>query len=183
MAKEADAAYLKQSKDEDQGGDTPPAIVNAAPVVLTENKPRGHKHRTPMSARRILDYAHKEPGKVYYSAHNSPSDPDRLEMMEEAGWQFVINKNKNALSENAVDTGRIPGSAVSKLVGGGLTDYLMWKPADEEKADLDAHVEAKARKIEEAILGHGQEENPNFFTRKDMPTRVETLHGRQVKPG
>ena len=121
--------------------------------------------RIPLAGRNRLAVKDKDEGYVYrYVNANLENDPDRIERMQEAGYEIVPRKQAGSLGDHRIDNATPIGSAGSISVGQGTRAVLMrvrkeWFEADqaEKQKEVDA-VEQTMRKESKADYG---KLNPN----------------------
>lgn len=113
--------------------------------VLSRRRPG----RTPLGQRNVLTFKNQDPK---YTLRVVNDKDGRIEMFQEAGWEIVHDKEK--LGDEAAGNTRIPGTAVTKPVGGGVTGVLMRKRRDwfeeDEQVKQDQISEAEAGLIRQA---------------------------------
>lgn len=88
---------------------------------MSENKQQANRpKRVPLGARNRLTFNNLQKGYKYRVINDVD---DRISKALEAGYDFVESDEK--LGEKRAAEGTVPGAAVKKPVGGGMTGYLM----------------------------------------------------------
>ena len=135
------SASTQQRILERRGIITKPIELEGGGVVL-EVVERQRRNRTPLGLRNVLT-APVKPGFVGRWVNDKDGS---IENFQEAGWEVEIDSAKGG--DEYVGNSRLPGSAVTKPVGKGVTAVLMYKRKewyDEDMAEKQRQVDANER--------------------------------------
>lgn len=115
--------------------------VPSSPAQERPSRPQ----RTPLAGRNRLAVKNKEDGYVYRIVNaNLENDPDRVERMQEAGYELVPSEKVGRVGDKRVDDPSPLGTASSISVGQGTRAVVMrirkdWYDEDQraKQAELD----------------------------------------------
>lgn len=125
--------------------------------------------RVPLSGRNRLAIKDKDPNYVYrYVNANLENDPDRVERMQEAGYELVPKAEAGSLGDNKVDNSSPIGSSASISVGQGTRAVLMRQRKDYYEEDQRAK-QAELDALEKTMRG----ESKSDYGTLDLNARLD----------
>jgi hypothetical protein len=112
---------------------------------LTTKGPSGRKRRSPLEGRNRLRIKDQDPNYHYRIVNaNLESDPDRVELLQEIGYEIVPSGKAGPVGDKAVDVPKPVGSAGQISVGQGTKAVVMRIPKDyfaEDQAAKQAEID------------------------------------------
>jgi len=139
-----------------------------------ESRASERKKRVPMNTRDVLTYNHMDPNFVYY---NPVDRPGRIERLEQAGWEVVVDGEAEACTPNTV-RGKLPGKACIMPAGNGENHVLMRKPKDWYDEDM-GEIQARATELEKDI--YRSKEKSDFYEPNGYKTKIASNMVRSIE--